>query len=219
VGTGIIRLDDHEEKPMDEYQELYLIFVHPDHMPCVKIPDRRKWLDQTFIQNYFSHKFTAQTMSEPPAYDNVQDQFLNPELVFDAEKYRLFFQERDRAFAKAIVDYIAIRVKLQGNLPIFEQDTRYYVRSGAEYRTSWWDHRVGYSAIAEFWTKRVPFIENEAKLDLRKRGFVVHGLDLYYDHTLEVEKSQKPCFKWYCTCEQHGIFARWKLGLGESLSS
>ena len=167
-----------------------------------------------FIQNYFSHKFTAQTMSEPPAYENVQDQFLNPELVFDAEKYRLFYQERDRAFAKAIVDYIASIVKRQ-NLPVFEQDTECFRRCNAEYRTSWWDDRVGYPALEAFKTKRVPFIEAEARLDLHKRGFVVHGLDLYYE-TLQPEKSQKRCetFHWYCTCEQHGIFVRWKLGLG-----
>jgi hypothetical protein len=115
------------------------------------------WLKSSFfIQNYLSHKFTAQTMSEPPAYENVQDQLLNPELVFDAEKYRLFYQERDRAFAKAIVDYIATILKRQ-NLPVFEEDSQIFRFSSAEYRTSWWDDRVGYPATEAFKTKRVPY--------------------------------------------------------------
>jgi hypothetical protein len=45
-------------------------------------------------------------MSQPPSYDNVQERFLDPDLVFDSQTYRHLFHQRDRAFANAIVDMI-----------------------------------------------------------------------------------------------------------------
>jgi hypothetical protein len=153
-------------------------------------------------------------MAEPPDYDNAQEHFLNPNLVFSALTYRLHYKERDRAFARAIVDFIANYVQRQGEHPEFE-GSRGWSYSGKTELV--WDTKIGYPAVEAFKTKRVPYIVEEAKLDLCKRGFTVEKLRLVFGNSIEDVKGVKDiCTKTAleCKCEYHGIYVQWKLGLG-----
>ena len=168
----------------------------------------------SFSLKFFTPSYFFSTMCEPPDYNNAQENFLNPNLVFSAMTYRLYYEERDRAFAKAIVDFIANEVRYR---LIFEA-CRGWTYGFSENKTELvWDTEMGYPAIEAFKTNRVPFIVEEAKLDLRKRGFIVEQLKLYLSDGTKFKKGVKVlCTKTAveCKCGYHGIFVKWKLGRG-----
>ena len=79
------------------------------------------------------------------------------------------------------------------------------------------DTVIGYPAIEAFKMNRVQFIVEEAKLDLRKRGFIVEQFELYLNDATKFKKGVKVlCTKTAVEskCEYHGILVKWKLGLG-----
>jgi hypothetical protein len=149
---------------------------------------------------------------QPPPYG--QENCLEPGLKFNAKAWRDHFQKRDRAFARAIVKFIA---EYTDREEVFEGCRGYAYWSNEDGKTLSWDKAIGYPATLAFKTKRVRFIVEEAKIDLVKRGFVVEKLELVMDNALPKDENEKrDCKKTAlnCKCGYHGIFVNWKLGIG-----
>jgi hypothetical protein len=149
---------------------------------------------------------------QPPPYG--QENYLDPGLKFNAKAWRDHFQKRDRAFAKAIVKFIANYADKE---EVFEASRGYAYCSSEDGKTLSWDKAIGYPATLAFKTKRVRFILEEAKIDLVKRGFVVEKLELLMENAVGKDVNEKQeCTKTAlnCKCGYHGIFVKWKLGIG-----
>jgi len=157
-------------------------------------------------------------MSDPPTYANAQQHLLNPGLVFNASTYRLHYQARDQAFAKAIVDFIASIVRSRGDNLLFEGNLGHTFASGEDKAILAWDHKIGYHAVEAFNLNRIPFIIEETKLDLRRRGFTVEHLYLLLENQVVKSTSQKNgssgvgsckcvCL-WYRTVTSSGLMSR-----------
>jgi len=159
----------------------------------------------------------TKTAEEPPAYDNQQEKFLDPTLAFQAESFKIMVpsqKKRDKAFAKAIVNFIATQVKMQ-NTTAPHRDWGYCYN---EKNTLTWDELIGYPAVEAFKHERVSFILDQAKLDLEKRGFAVKKLELFLgDCKIMSYKDVRVCTKTAleCTCWHHGMFVGWNLGIGK----
>jgi len=117
------------------------------------------------------------TVEEPPLYENLQENLLDPSLVLNAETFRdgRSQEDKDKAFAKAVVKAMAIQLQKEPNATIFEGDVGY---AYGEKKIMFWDELIGYPSLEAFKKNRVSFIVEAAKLDLRKRGFVVEKLEI-----------------------------------------
>src|SRR5271170_6562186 len=150
---------------------------------------------------------------QPPPYG--QENCLDPGLKFNAKAWRDHFQTRDRAFAKAIVKFIANHADRE---ELLEGSRGYAYGTSEDGKTLSWDKAIGYPATLAFKTKRVRFIVEEAKIDLVKRGFVVEKLELLMANgSAKDENAKQECKKTAlnCKCGYHGIFVSWKLGIGD----
>jgi hypothetical protein len=166
------------------------------------------------VESFALLKHTPPTMAEqPPPYG--QESCLDPGLKFNAQAWRDHFRKRDRAFAKAIVKFIADYADKE---ELFENSRGYAYRNSEDGKTLNWDKAIGYPATLAFKTKRVRFIVKEAMIDLGKRGFVVEKLELVMDNANRKSENEKQeCKKTAlnCKCGYHGIFVSWKLGIGD----
>ena len=153
----------------------------------------------------------SKTTEEPPIYENLEENLLDPTLQFNAETFRggLSQQDRDNAFAKAVVGFIANQ-KFEPNGTVLEGNQGYCY---GERKTLRWDDIIGYLSLEAFKKKRISFIVDKAKLDLRKRGFVVKRLEV----CLANGKAGPACYSTAlnCKCLHHGIFVSWKLVVAE----
>jgi len=147
-------------------------------------------------------------VEQPPPYG--QENFLDPDLTFNAQAWRNHFQKRDRAFAKAIVKCIADYANRE---ELFEACQGYAYRNSDDGKTLLWDKQIGYPATLAFKTKRVRFIVEEAKVDLVKRGFVVEKLDLIMTNALVEDENECNKTALQCKCNYHGVFVEWKLAI------
>jgi len=158
----------------------------------------------------------SKTMEEPPIYENLEENLLDPSLPFNAGTFKggLSQEDRDNAFAKAVVKFISSQ-KCEPNATVLEGSEGY---AYGERKTLLWDALIGYPSLEAFKKKRISFIEDKAKLDLRKRGFVVERLavtlgngearaDNVYPHCRGTALD--------CKCSHHGIFVCWKLVVAE----
>src|SRR5271156_813279 len=91
----------------------------------------------------------TKTAEEPPAYDNQQEELLDPTLSFHAKSFKTMVpsqEKRDKAFAKAIVDFIATHAKMQNALSPHTSWGYCYL----EGNTLTWDELIGYPAVEAF---------------------------------------------------------------------
>lgn len=122
-------------------------------------------------------------------------------------------EERDSAFARAIVKHIAERLEKETVSAPYSGSWGYSYGSGSDL---YWDKLIGYPATEAFKNERVSFIVAEAKLDLEKRGFIVEELELrlsngkcksYQDKLArDCNGNAAECYCWY-----HGIYVEYKL--------
>ena len=158
------------------------------------------------------------TAEEPPAYEYQQEELLDPSLIFSAKslKRKRFSQKaRDRAFAKSIVEFIAEKVEEENCTAPYKGGWGYSYGEGSKLE---WDKKIGYLAVDAFKKGRISFIVDEAKLDLKRRGFVVKKLEVVLaDEKCHSYKDVRVCKKSAaeCTCWYHGIYVNWKICIAD----
>src|SRR5271168_3275634 len=85
----------------------------------------------------------SKTTEEPPIYENLEENLLDPTLQFNAETFRggLSQHDRDNAFAKAVVAFIANQ-NFEPKATVLEGNQGYCY--GHERKTLLWDDIIGY---------------------------------------------------------------------------
>src|SRR5277367_727800 len=114
-----------------------------------------------------SQKATSHTADSKKSFEGLpvylQQDLLDPSLVFKAETFRLkpfSWDARDKAFAKVIVILIAWNMRNEINA-CFEGNKGYNYGGGNKLS---WDDKIGYPGVEAFKNERISFILNQVKL-------------------------------------------------------
>ena len=125
---------------------------------------------------YYSAVEGRLMVQEAKGYSQTRNEFLKPSRPFYAISFRAHFHPRNQDFAAAIVDPIAASTKGY-TISVVGSKAYSYGSKG----TTELDNLLGYRAIEAFERHHEGFIVAMVEEDLKKRGFIVKDLKLYFE--------------------------------------
>lgn len=135
----------------------------------------------------------------------VEDHFLDPELPLTAKSIKDICNQRNKEFAKFIVQWIAVEVQKTPPVLDTKREERCFHYEGDGKNK--WDQVLGYPVIDLFKTHHEEAIVKLVTLDLELRGFQVVKFGLYMGDG-ECSSAAVDCPG---PCKEHFISLSWKL--------
>jgi hypothetical protein len=135
----------------------------------------------------------------------VEDHFLDPELPLTAKTIQDTYTQRNKEFAKFIVQWMAVEVQKTPPVLDTKREERWFqYEEGGKNK---WDEVLGYPVIDTFKSHQEEAIAKLVTLDLELRGFRVVKFGLY------MGDGECSCAAVECPgpCKEHFISLSWKL--------
>jgi hypothetical protein len=135
----------------------------------------------------------------------VEDHFLDPELPLTAKTIKDTYTQRNKEFAKFIVQWIAVEIQKTPPVLDTKREERCFQYDGEGQNK--WDQVLGYSVIDLFKSHQEGAITDLVTMDLELRGFRVVKFGLYVGDG-ECSRAAVECPG---PCKEHFISLSWKL--------